>query len=137
MGKRKCLVCGLPIELARGRQVCATGGCKQKAWRLGLRRGMVKLPGSPSDPDDWEPGGNLAACKVTVATMRSAGMLSEKDEAVVAHALSLAQATDKQPASATLAREYREALRDLLARGAGGGDAARDIWAALMADAPA
>ena len=130
-----CLVCGLPVVSERGRRV-HDAKCKQIAWRMGFRRGMVALPGGESEPVEWERSGNLTACKTTVAAMRADGLLAERDEAVVAHALSLAQAVDKLPASATLAREYREALNALLARGAGAGDAAKDVWRALIASEP-
>lgn len=58
--------------------------------------------------------------------------LSEADSALVAACRSLAAAVDEDPGKASLWREYREALSDLMARGAGDGDGG-DALAAFMA----
>lgn len=62
----------------------------------------------------------------------SALTLTDADAALVAACRSLAAAVDDDPGKASLWREYREALSDLMARGAGDGDGG-DALAAFLA----
>lgn len=56
---------------------------------------------------------NHAACLATITTLRELGRLEPVDEALVTATLSLAQAVDADPGSASLWREYQASLRAL------------------------
>lgn len=60
------------------------------------------------------PGPNRRALDDTVADLRKAGHVAAQHGALVQLALSLASAVDAEPDNASLWREYRGAVSDLL-----------------------
>ena len=89
--------------------------------------------------DSSEPfGANFAALGETLAELRRAGRLERVDAAAVQALKSMAGALDEDPWNAPLWRQYREALRELMADDSDSAvaDALDDLFAEVRDEAP-
>ena len=72
-------------------------------------------------------GPNRTAVDATLDTLTSKGRLRSEDDALVQLVRSLAGAVDSDPQNASLWREYRGAVTDLLKLGRDDSDAFKDL----------
>ena len=76
---------------------------------------------------------NVQAVAMTVANLRTRGVLADTHEALVQAASSLAQAVDLDPGNAALWREYRAVVNTLTEIGADDGGQADEVQLIIAA----
>lgn len=149
MRRVQCQQCPTVFEAKRPTARFCSPRCRTRAYRArggGAERPRA-VPGVSVDaaaPDRGaaersEPqGGNSAALGETLGELRRLGRVERVDAAAVQALQSMAGALDEDPWNAPLWRQYREALRELMADDSDSAvsDALDDLFAEVRDEAP-